>query len=95
MDGHYLQQNVKVISEKNVNVEVEFELTRSGHFKCQNLNDPKQATVTMCFKKPPEGMLLESWRILRAAAGHFTLRPDKVEEWYNEVVQGGHALAPQ
>ena len=79
VDGHYLQQNVKVISRKNVHVQVEFELTRCGHSKST------QATVTMCFKPPPAGMLMEAWRILREAAGSATLHPDKVDEWYQEV----------
>ena len=86
---------------------MEFSLTRSGHVTSSNLNGLTQATVSMCFKPPPHGMLLEAWRILRTAAEHCTLFPDKVEEWYNEVVQelsaprttshdeGGHALAPQ
>ena len=71
------------------------------------MNGLTQATVSMYFKPPPHGMLLEAWRILRTAAEPCTLFPDKVEEWYNEVVQelsasrttshdeGGHALATQ
>ena len=104
--GHYLQANVSVKSKKCRGV-MEFSLTRSGHVRSSDLNDLTQATVSMYFKPPPHGMLLEAWRILRAAAEPCTLYPDKVEEWFIEVVQevsdsrttsrdeGGHALATQ
>ena len=51
------------------------------------MNDLTHATVCMYFKPPPHGMLLEAWRILRAAAEPYTLYPDKVEEWFKEIVR--------
>ena len=93
-ERHYLQANVFVKSKNSTKV-MEFSLTRSGHVRSSDMNGLTQATVSMYFKPPPHGMLLEAWRILRTAAEPCTLFPDKVEEWYNEVVQGGHALAPQ
>ena len=105
-ERHYLQANVFVKSKKSKRV-MEFSLTRSGHVRSSDMNDLTHATVSMYFKPPPHGMLLEAWRILRTAAKPCTLFPDTVEEWYNEVVQelsaagtkshdeGGHALATQ
>ena len=104
--GHYLQANVSVKS-KNLKGVMEVSLTRSGHVRSSNMNGLTQATVSMYFKPPPHGMLLEAWRILRAAAEPCTLYPDKIEEWFIEVVQevsdsrttsrdeDGHALATQ
>ena len=57
--GHYLQANVAAKSKKNKRF-MEFSLTRCGHVKCPDVNDPTQATVSMCFKPPPQGMLLEA-----------------------------------
>jgi hypothetical protein len=56
---------------------LEFEVTRTNHFQDERV----PYTVTICFKKPPEGMLPEGWRILRAVTQGQELVPNKVDQY--------------
>ncbi len=89
--GHYLQRDL-LVKLKGFSTPVEFELTRSKH------PESKQGTCSAAFKTPKKepGLLLATWHVLMEVAHNETLCPEKVKEWYQDIVaKYGDSEVPQ
>ena len=73
---HYMPQSIRVFSELNPQMPIEFDLTRNNH----RTNNKAPFTVTAFFSEPPANLRAEAWRILLQVCSGKELVPEVVKK---------------
>ena len=86
-----MDRNIYIYVPLSDKTPMEFELTRNNHMS----NKEVPYTLTACFKCPPDDLIPEAWRILRAVTKGQELFPANVKEWHDQVLaKWGAGMVP-